>query len=291
MYCVRERLPVMLRPRDDDAVDEDARNLHLSRVEAAAVGDPLDLGDDDAARIVRRHGDGERLQRQRLLFHGEIPVGVAGGGADDPDVDRKSLVGEAFLARDRDALDEVLLRAGVELAPAVLRIDEGLHADAGQVAGPTSGDVAEEMGDDALRQIVGLDEVVDRELLDLRHETPVPTDHPLDEALMAEVVEALLTSVALPCRIDERQVPRLLASERKRSSRAMAISSAQPMATKPPVATVSPSRMNFTASAAVTTLPFSGERNSGRVGYLIPCGMAGLNTDVGRRNRRCRRAT
>ena len=88
-----EGLPVVLGLGDDDAVDQNARYLHLARVEAAALGDALDLGDDDAARIVRRHRDGERLERQRLLFHGEIAVGVAGGGADDPDVDRESLVG------------------------------------------------------------------------------------------------------------------------------------------------------------------------------------------------------
>ena len=42
----------------------------------------------------------------------------------------------------------------------------------------------------------------------------------------------------------------------KRRSSAMAISSAKPMPTKPPVATVSPSRISFTASAAETTCLF-----------------------------------
>ena len=37
---------------DDDAIDEDAEDLHLPRVDAAAVGDPLDLRDDDAAGIA-----------------------------------------------------------------------------------------------------------------------------------------------------------------------------------------------------------------------------------------------
>ena len=71
-----------------------------------------------------------------------------------------------------------------------------------------SGDVAEQMGDDALRQVVGLNDVVDRELLDFRHEAPVPADHPLEQALVAEMVEALLAPVPRPCRIDQGQAPR-----------------------------------------------------------------------------------
>src|SRR5919202_1588753 len=40
------------------------------------------------------------------------------------------------------------------------------------------------------------------------------------------------------------------------------------MPTKPPVATVSPSRMSLTASAAVTTLPFCPERSEARNGWF-----------------------
>ena len=84
-----EGLPVVFRLGHDDAVDQNAGDLDLARIEAAAFGHPLDLRDDDAAGIMRRHGNGERLQRQRLLLHGEIAVGIAGRGADDADVDRE----------------------------------------------------------------------------------------------------------------------------------------------------------------------------------------------------------
>ena len=77
-------------------------------------------------------------------------------------------------------LDEVFGGAGVELAAAVARIDEGAEADAGDVAGAARGDVAEQMRDHALRQIVGLDLVGDGELLQLRRETPMAADHALD---------------------------------------------------------------------------------------------------------------
>ncbi|MET4823487.1 CubicO group peptidase (beta-lactamase class C family) [Bradyrhizobium ottawaense] len=70
----------------------------MARIETAGLGDAFDLGNDDAAGIMRCHGDGERFQRQRLLLHGEVAVGIACRGADDPDVDRERLVKQALFA-------------------------------------------------------------------------------------------------------------------------------------------------------------------------------------------------
>ena len=67
----------------------------------------------------------------------------------------------------------------VDLAAAVARIDEGAETDAREVPGLAGGDVAEKVGDHALRQIVGLDLVGDRQVLQLRHQAPVPADHAL----------------------------------------------------------------------------------------------------------------
>ena len=181
----REGLPVVLRLRHHHAIDHHARHLHLPRIERAALGDALDLRDDDAAGIARRHGDGQSLERQRLLLHGQIAVGIAGGRPDDPDIDREGPVEQAFLAVDVDEADEVLLGPVVELAAAVARIDEGAEADARDMPGPMRGDVAEQMRDHALRQIVGLDLVGDGEVLQLRHETPMAADDPLDQARWA----------------------------------------------------------------------------------------------------------
>ena len=89
------------------------RGLRLS------LGHALHLRDDDAARIVRRHRDGERLQGQRLPFHRQVAVVGASGGADDPDVDGEGLVGEAFPATEHNPLDEVLFGAGVELTSTI----------------------------------------------------------------------------------------------------------------------------------------------------------------------------
>jgi len=64
------------------------------------------------------------------------------------------------------------------------------------------------MGDDPLRQIVGLDPVGDRQLLQFRHETPVPAEHPANQAVMAEVVEAAVLAVPLPGCVNQGQIAR-----------------------------------------------------------------------------------
>jgi hypothetical protein len=122
-------------------------------------------GADGAAGIARGHGDGERLQRQRFLLHRQITVRVAGCSPDDTDIDREPLVEEIFLAVDFHQADDVLLRLLVELAAAVARIDESAEADARDMAGTVRGDVAEQMRDHTLRQIIGLNLVGDGEML------------------------------------------------------------------------------------------------------------------------------
>ncbi len=66
-------------------------------------------------------------------------------------------------------------------------------------------DVAEEMHDHALRQVVGFQLVRYRQGLKFRHEPPVAPDHAPHEARMPEVVEAALLAVALSGAVDERE--------------------------------------------------------------------------------------
>ena len=122
----------------------------------------------------------------------------------------KALVEEIFRAIDLHETHDVFGRAGVELAAAVARIDEGSEPDARDVAGPLRRDIAEEMGDHALRQIVGLDLVLHREALDFRDEAPMAADHARHKAGMAEMIEAALLAVALAGRIDEREIARMI---------------------------------------------------------------------------------
>ena len=196
-------------PGYHDAIDQHARHFHLTRIERAAFGDALDLRDHDAAGIARGHGDGERFERQRFLLHRQIAIRVAGRSPDDADIDRKSLVEEIFLAVDFHQADDVLLCLLVELAAAVARIDESAEADARDMAGPVCGDVAEQMRDHALRQIIGLDLVGDGEMLQLWHQAPVSTDDFAYEALVREMVQSALLAVTLACRIDQRQIARM----------------------------------------------------------------------------------
>ena len=97
----------------------------------------------------------------------------------------KRLVEEVFLAADRHQRHQLVDAAGVELAAAVARVDEGAEADPAQVPGLAAGDVAEQVRDHALRQVVGLDLVVDRELLQLRHQAPVAADRALHQSRRA----------------------------------------------------------------------------------------------------------
>ena len=72
-----------------------------------------------------------------------------------------------------------------------------------QMAGLAGGDVAIEMRDDALRQVVGLDLASDRQRLQLRHQAPVSADDASDQPAMGEMVQPAFLAVALPGRIDQ----------------------------------------------------------------------------------------
>ena len=172
--------------------------------------------------------------------------------------------------------DEVLGGARVDLAAAVARIDEGAQADARDMARPVRGDVAEQVRDHALRQVVGLDLVGDGELLQLRHQAPMAADDALDQALMAEMIEPALLAVALAGGIDERQVARmparrvrLVARGNERSSSATAMSSAKPMPTKPPVATRVAVADQAHRFGALDDLAFLVALRNGRAGWSM----------------------
>src|SRR5437660_11339100 len=65
------------------------------------------------------------------------------------------------------------------------------------------------MADHPLRQVIRLDLVRDRQLLELRHETPVSANDTPDEPFVSEVVEALVLAVALACGVHKGEVARL----------------------------------------------------------------------------------
>jgi len=91
----------------------------------------------------------------------------------------------------------------------VTRIDESAQTDPGDRARLAGGNVAVQVGDDALRQVVGFDFARHRQRLQFWHQPPVAADDPLDQALVPQVVEPALLAVALTGGVDQRQVARL----------------------------------------------------------------------------------
>ena len=77
------------------------------------------------------------------------------------------------------------------------------------MTGPFGRDVAEQVRDHALREIVCLDPVGNGETLQLRNQPPVPADHAPHQPFMAEMVEPTLLAIALARGIDEREIARL----------------------------------------------------------------------------------
>ena len=197
---------MMLRLRNDNAVDQYSRDLHLTGAQAAALGDPLHLHDHQAPGVVHRGGNGERLQRQRLALHRDVPLGIRGGAAQERHIELQRLVEQILLAAEGDQLDAVLGRPFVDLPAAMPRVHEGTQSHPGQQAGLAGGSVPEELRDDALRQVVRLDLVLHGHLPQLGRERPMTTQSPLEQTLVAQPVQPATVPVPLGDGKHEREV-------------------------------------------------------------------------------------
>ena len=103
-----------------------------------------------------------------------------------------------------------ILFPGAEFAPATIdaRVDEGLQTDAADDAGAARGDIAVQVRDHSLRQVVGFDIVIQRQFAQSRHQPPVTADDPLYQSAMAEMIESTLVAVTLARGVDEGQAGR-----------------------------------------------------------------------------------
>ena len=128
------------------------------------------------------------------------------------------------------------------------------EAHPGQRARLAGGDVAIEVADDALRQVPALDLAGERQRRDLGDQAPVPADHPSQQAVVAEAVEAAGLAVALTRGEHERRGRAARPVSRNRASSAASSRSGTPIPTKPDVVMVSPGRISATASAAESSL-------------------------------------
>ena len=144
---------------------------------------------------------------------GAVAVLVGIGAAQEYDVNREALVEQALLAFDVDNLDEILGGVRVQLAAAVAGIGKGVKADVSDSTNIVRRDIAVHVGDNALRQVVGFDLVVQRKLTQTGGAVPVAADNALYEALMAVMVAAGAIAVALACRKEQGQILRMAGFE------------------------------------------------------------------------------
>jgi hypothetical protein len=184
------RLSMIVGFGDDDAIHQDARNLHLPRIEGSPVGDALDLRNHKAAGIVDSHRERERFDRERLTLHCDVAIGVRGGSANDAEVERQGFIEQVFLAAHRDQFDEVFRRLFVHLPAAEPRVNEGSQTDARQMARLPRRNVAIEVHDRSEGQIVAFDLIVDDESLDRWREIEMAADHPFYEARLGDPIKS-----------------------------------------------------------------------------------------------------
>ena len=138
-------LVVVIGARDHHTVDQHAGNLDLARVQPARGGNALDLRDDEAVGVLRRHRQRQVVERQRFAFHGDVAGQVGGRAADERHRDRKGLVEKPLLAVELDDANEIFAGRSVDAPALDARIDESAQADLGQCSGAMPGDVAEEL--------------------------------------------------------------------------------------------------------------------------------------------------
>src|SRR2546421_319807 len=83
--------------REHDQVDEAGGRRDLLGRDRAARHELLGLADDQAAVVVSRLGDGQGVERHRLLFLRAVAVLVHRGHADDADLDREGAIQQHLL--------------------------------------------------------------------------------------------------------------------------------------------------------------------------------------------------
>ena len=129
---------------------------------------------------------GKHLERHRLTLHRDIAVHVGRRAPEKRHLDGHRPVGQVLPAVKGDHFDEFLLCVRIDFSPAQSRVDEGPDADTRNRPRFMGGNIAEHVRDDALRQIVGLDFAVYGQLLHFRRQSPVPGNHPFQQAFLSQ---------------------------------------------------------------------------------------------------------
>ncbi len=208
-----EALHVLFVRADNNTVDIDARNGNQLRIEGTALYDLLNLYNDLAAAVLAGLSHCGDVQRADLAMYGAVAELIAVGSAQEYNINREALVQQALLAFDLNQLDEVFLGAVIQLAAAVARVSKGVQTDMGNGADVVRRDIAVHMGNNALRQVVCFDLVVQRQLTELRCAIPVTADNALNHALVTVMVAAGAVTMALTCCEEQGQILRMTGFE------------------------------------------------------------------------------
>ena len=86
--------------RDDDPVDEDPRDLDVTRRQDVVGGDAFNLHDHDSAGVLRCLRDREPVQGGGLALHGHVALVVGGRAAQEGHIDRMAWIEQKLLALD-----------------------------------------------------------------------------------------------------------------------------------------------------------------------------------------------
>ena len=208
------RLPMVLRLRDHEIVDQHARHAHRLGMHGAGPGDVFDLGDDDAAAVARGLGQRQAFQQRAFVLDHEVAVLVRRRAADDRHVDLEGRVEHPLLALERHHLDDVLGGLPVQLAALQTRIDEGAETGLGQQTRTMRRDVAPELRDHALRQAIALAVGVGDHLGQRRGEAGVAADPAREHPAMREMPGAAVLPVADAGGMNQRQPGRMARAEK-----------------------------------------------------------------------------
>lgn len=158
--------------------------------QAAFCHDAFDLTNDFAAAVVRCLRSFQHIQPCRLLIKADVAALVCVGAADDRDVDGEGLVHQIIDVMDLDVFHQIFLGHFVQLSALQQRIHKGILANLCDQRRALCCDLAIQVADDALREIVSLDFIVDRHCLHLRRPAPVTAYDTPDHALVGKAGNA-----------------------------------------------------------------------------------------------------
>jgi len=197
--------------RLDNEIDQTTGNSYVSWRDGSTGDELLRLADDETARVMRRLGEGERIQGHRLFFQRAIAVLVDRAGTKNADVNLEAAIEHEVLAvnaLDGDVVRCVVAGGLVDFATFDSGINESPEADSGQVPGPARGNRTIERGDLPLWQAHGLGQALAQERRHLGHQAPMRADDTFRQPLHGEVLEADF-SIRLSCGVHDHEISRM----------------------------------------------------------------------------------